>query len=215
MAGFPSDLDRINDPILPTSRSNYFGSTNSFSGCDIRAIVHTDDGNIVTIGNLSTLTYSVHRERYPVRALGYRYPKGYTAGGVTVAGTMIFAVFDRYALYDIAKQKARLDNGIGEAAYSLQGHQMAPFDVSCIFINELGHQANLNIYGVQFVDESQTMSVNDIYIESSHSYVADDMDVMFPGLEGKPLRATNLMVPETIYKFDTVTGQVLTSNTIY
>lgn len=196
------------DAFPQPSSWKYSRANNSFSGCDMRAIVHSDGQSPVTFGNLSTLTYSIHRERFPVRGCGSTYPRGFTAGPRTLAGTMVFTIFDRYALWNVAQSKAKLDVGLGERGYSLLGDQMAPFDVSCVFVNEYGHQAQLNIYGIRLVDESQTMSINDIFTESVHSYVAEDIDVMYPSLGGGPLRDSGLLVLDTMFRFDASTGQV-------
>jgi len=203
-----SILNAQRDTFPQPSSWKYSRSNNSFSGCDLRAVVHTEGQSAVTIGNLQTLTYSIHRERFPVRGLGSTYPLDFTAGPRTLAGTLVFTVFDRYALWNIAQSKAKLDMGLGEKSYSLLGDQMVPFDISCIFINEYGHQAQLNIYGVRLVDESQTMSINDIYTESVHSFVAKDMDVMYPGLGGGPIRDSGLLVLDTVFQFDASTGTV-------
>jgi len=159
--------------------SVYHRTNTSFSGCDIKAVVSLE-GRTRIIGNMSTLSYSIHREKFPVRALGYTYPKAWTRGPRTIAGTVVFTVFDRYALYDIAKAKATIDRSLGETALSLLGDQMAPFDIVCMFQNEYGRTSQLRLLDVELVDEGQTMSVNDIYTESTHSFVAGDIDVMFP-----------------------------------
>ncbi|MFA5746168.1 MAG: hypothetical protein WC932_04925, partial [archaeon] len=152
----------------------------SFSGCDIKAVVNMAGGSAKQIGNLSTISYSIHREKFPVRALGFTRAKGWTRGPRTIAGTLVFTIFDRYALYNIAQAKAVLDRGRGEAAYSLLGDQMTPFDIICMFTNEYGRSAQLRLIDIELVDEGQTMSVNDIYTESTHSFVAGDIDVMYP-----------------------------------
>lgn len=173
-------------PLGPTTNSVYRKNSTSYSGCDIRAVI-TDSrsGAAKIIGNLSTITYSIHREKMPVRSLGRTYPKDFTRGPRTIAGTLVFSIFDRYALYDVAAAKQKFDTGVGESAFSLLGDQMAPFDINCVFLNELGDISTLTIYGIELVDEGQVMSINDIYTESTHSYVARDIDVLYPYAQGK------------------------------
>lgn len=175
--------------------SSYRAPKTSYSGCDIVVSV-TDprSGLIKIIGNLSTLAYSIHREKFPVRGLGRTYPKTYCRGPRTLAGTLVFSVFDRYALYDIASVKAKLDNGVGEDSYSLLGDQMSPFNITCSFINELGQYSVMHFRQVELVDESATLSINDIYIEEVHSFVCGDIDVMYPFGQG-PLKPS--VVPLT------------------
>lgn len=197
-------------PLYPTASSVYSRTSTSYSGCDIRAVA-TDSrtGASKVFANLSTLSYSIHREKFPVRALGSTYAKDYTRGPRTIAGTLVFTVFDKYALWDIAAAKAKYDTGIGESAHSLLGDQMAPFNISCVFTNELGDISTLTLYNVELVDEGQVMSINDIYIESTHSFVARDIDVMYPFSQG-PLQPQNIPTLNTnqVMSFNSGTNSV-------
>jgi hypothetical protein len=176
-SGFATDTTPL---TVPWNSSTYSNTNTSFSGCDIKASVTIGNLPPKNIGNITTLSYSIHREKYPVRALGFTGMRGMTRGSRTVAGTIVFAVFDRYALYDIAKTKDPLDKGLGESYTSILGDQMRPFDITCSIMNEQGISSILCLYGVELVDEGQTMSVQDIYTESTHSYIARDIDVLFP-----------------------------------
>jgi hypothetical protein len=182
---FRSIFDTINDWPLGTqssqlTSSSYINKNTSFSGCDIRATIKVGD-KIQVIGNLATLSYSIHREKFPVRALGFTFPKGVTRGPRTIAGTMVFNVFDRYALSDVMGAKGKLDRVQGDVATAMLGDQMLPFDVTCTFINELGVYSQLAITGIELIDEGQVMSINDIYIESTHSYIATGISVLHSG----------------------------------
>lgn len=201
----------------PSSR---FAINNSFSGCDIRATVKstdplTNNTSMKLLGNIATLSYSIHREKFPVRTLGTTFPKAFTRGPRTIAGTLIFNVFDRYALWDILETKKSLDRGFNEDAHALVGDQIAPFDITCTFISELGIVSRLMIYDVELVDEGQVMSVNDIYIESTHSFVAADISVMSPSNTENP-STQNITLPNTVFQFDsglntvTNTSQIIT-----
>ena len=156
----------------------------SYSGVDMRAVVNIEGQGAQVIGNLQTLSCSIHRDKMPVRALGYTRRKSTTRATRTIAGSLIFLTFDRYALYSIMRSKASLDRGRGEQYLSLFGDQVMPFDINCVFINEMGRQSQLNLYGVELEDEGNVISINDIYTESTHSFTADDMDVLFPTDQG-------------------------------
>lgn len=65
-------------------------SYNSFSGVDIKAVF-----NNVAIGNLQAISYSINREKAPVYTMGKADPRGFARGKRSIAGTMIFIVFDR------------------------------------------------------------------------------------------------------------------------
>lgn len=130
----------------------------------------------------------------------------------TIAGTMIFSVFDRYALYDIAKFKAKTDHLPGDNPMHMLGDQMTPFDISVLFQNELGDISKLAIIGISLVDEGQVMSVNDIYIESTHSFIADDVIPMYPITNG-PMTESSWALVDTAYSFDANTGIVVNNGT--
>lgn len=72
-------LGNMND-MRPDDRLPY----RTFSGCDINCIVHVvgNDGvtEPVVIANAQTLSYSIHREKFPVRTLGRTYAAGFTRG---------------------------------------------------------------------------------------------------------------------------------------
>lgn len=199
-SGINTSLSTLNTQNSLGTNSVYGKTDNSYSGCDMRATV-TDSrtGSSKIIGNLATLSYSSHREVYPVRNLGSTMAKAYTRGQRTIAGTLVFSLFDRYALYDVAAVKSKYDRGVGESAFSLLGDQMAPFNVTCSFINETGNYSVLNIYGIQLIDEGQVMSINDIFIESTHSYVATNIDVMYPQAGGPLTVLPNLLNTGAIF----------------
>lgn len=155
--------------------SPYKNTFNSFSGADIVAVVTSYDGKSVVLGSLQTVSYSVYRSTSPVYALGRVGAKGAVRGARTIAGSLIFAVFDRHALYEVM---VGLE---GEDMYTpLKSDEIPPFDITISFMNELGESAQLVIYGVHLISEGQTMSVEDLMTESVMEYIAMDIDEMMP-----------------------------------
>jgi len=127
----------------------------------------------------------------PVRTLGRTYPKGYVRGPRTVAGSLIFTIFDRHALWDILQYHARdLPENHG---YTPLSDMLPPFDTTIVFDNEYGAQSVMRIYGMEIVDEGQTMSIDDMITENSMSYIARNIELMSTsrtdafGPEGKVL----------------------------
>jgi hypothetical protein len=116
--------------------------------------------------------------------VGLTNPKGFTRGPRTIAGTCIFTVLNKHALYELREDKAGTDNDSqkGFEPYNLSD-QIVPIDIVIVFTNEMGVLSKMTIYGVEFVDEGMVMSINDIYTESTHSYVAAGIDLMHPGGE--------------------------------
>lgn len=74
--------------------NKYLNTYTTFSGADI---VATFGG--VTIGALSGITFSVTREKAPIYTMGSPNPRSFSRGKRGIAGSLIFTVFDRPALY--------------------------------------------------------------------------------------------------------------------
>jgi hypothetical protein len=129
------------------------------------------------MGNVSTITYSIFREKAPVRVLGRSHPKGFTAGGRSLAGSMIFVVFDQNPLTDVLQQINYIRNPSDRFSSPL-GDQLPPLDLILIFHNEYGHSSIIRLYGVEFTQEGQVHSINDLYTENTMEYVARDIDLM-------------------------------------
>lgn len=129
-----------------------------------------------TLAEIQTLTVSTSREKVPVRALGHVYPKGFTRGPRMIAGSMIFTVFNKHVLYSML-QSANGEVDFGGASTALLD-QLPPFDITIAFANEYGAISRMAILGCEFVNEGQTMSIEDIFLENVTQFVARDVDPM-------------------------------------
>lgn len=83
--------------------AKYGKNFRTYSGSDIVAVVMPMDQDVppVVLGELMAISYSVNRQKYPVRVLGSAPILAYTKGPRTVAGTMVFSVFDEHALREL------------------------------------------------------------------------------------------------------------------
>jgi hypothetical protein len=168
--------------------SKYSKTYSSFSGTDIVATITPPGGKPVVFGELQTISYSIHREKFPVRTLGSINPKGFTYGGRTIAGTLIFTVFDRHIIKQAVKEM--FQPGTNDNPYDIDAmeyedmlqrmvtDEMPPFDVTITFKNEYGQSSSMSILGVTIVDEGQVMSIEDMLTENTMSYMAMDIDLM-------------------------------------
>jgi len=161
------------DPI----RDKFAIANTSFSGVDTVAIAQIND-KLLILGNVSTFSYSVYREKVPVRTLGRSQPKGYCHGGRTIGGSIVFVVFDRSPLSEIINQ-LDYDKNPTDRYSSPLADQIPPIDIILWFSNEYKNSSSLvRLYGVEFLQEGEVHSINDIYTENTMQYVARDMDVM-------------------------------------
>ncbi len=152
-------------------------SNMSFAGVDIQATMvlprigdqtSSDEGDFIELGELQTISYSIHRENSPVRTLGHVNPRGFVKGSRTIAGSLIFTVFNEYAFYRIKEFKKALL----ERNYAPLADMLPPFDIVLTFFNEYGLAAKMKNFGVTIVDEGQTMSVDDLITEQTYTYMA-------------------------------------------
>jgi hypothetical protein len=80
---------------------------------------------------------------------------------------------NRRHLFDFAWDHSR----IGRV---MRAGQLPPFDIICLFVNEIGNVGKIILYGVDIIHESTVLSVEDIYTEVSYQYVARDVDYFAP-----------------------------------
>lgn len=138
--------------------------------------------NTKVLAELQTISISSFREKSPVRALGNAGVKGYTRGTRTVAGSMIFTVFDRNVLFSLLESSHfDADDNFRSAIKD----QLPPIDITILFANEAGALSRMGLYGVEFVSEAQTMSIEDIILEDVCQFVARDVDPMTPVLNDR------------------------------
>lgn len=149
---------------------------NSFAGTDIVATINVPlIGEPIVIGEIQTLSYSIHRPKIQVRTLGRINPKGFARSGRTIAGSLIFTVFDKHIVYKVLER-------IYGPNHRIITDEMPPFDITVTFSNEYRQKARLSIYGVEIVNEGQTMSIEDMITENVMNYVATGIDLMTPNI---------------------------------
>lgn len=140
----------------------------SYAGVDITAsIVMPGESTPLDLGELQTISYSMHRENTPVRTLGHANPRGFVKGPRTLAGSLIFTQFDLYTFYRLKEFRNHLDNNLFPLA-----DMLPPFDVVISFSNEVGAFSKMKIYGITIVDEGGTMSIDDLISETTYTYMA-------------------------------------------
>ena len=171
---------RIKKQYHPLPLSEYKKAYNTFSGIDMVCTVSMPlpDGSFATqtIGELQTITYSIHEEKTPIRCLGDMNVKGYVFGPRTVAGSMIFNVFDRHWAKSLMQQY--MDSRNYFPHYMVD--ELPPLDITISFANEYGTKSRLALYGIVFVNEGQVMSINDMYMENTFQFYATDVEYLTP-----------------------------------
>lgn len=177
-------------------------SNMSYAGTDISAtiVVPNIDRSTKTVGEadvlemaeIQTISYSVHRENAPIRTIGHVNPRGFVKGGRTIAGSLIFTVFNEYAFYRIKEfRNIMAETGLFFAPLA---DMLPPFDIVLSFFNEYGMASKMKIYGVTIVDEGGTMSVDDLITEQTYTFMARGMQPLI-SMENDPM-----MLPDDAYQ---------------
>lgn len=184
--------------------SRYTQTYTTFSGADIVAVF-----NGQPIAGLSGITWSISREKAPVFTMGSPNPRSFSRGKRGIAGSMIFTSFDRPALYDLLASGinsgamriwTRDWNGIANTNSTLAStiipvgnvmssvksvipyyaDQIPPFDITITYHNEYGNAAVRSIYGVELLNEGSGVSMDDMQVEETMTYVAREVGPMIP-----------------------------------
>lgn len=166
--------------------NNMYRYTNeTFSGCDMVASITininvqnpetkewTTKPVIETIGELQTVSYSIYMEKKPVRSIGNVNAKDYTMGPRTIAGTLVFSLFNKHFAKKILE---KVNNGY-RAGTAFLVDELPPFDITISAANEYGYRSRMAIYGIRLLNEGQVMSINDVYTENTYQYFATDVE---------------------------------------
>lgn len=167
------------DPLAAMSNISYSGS--DAVATIIVPVIGQDgkissEGDVLVLGELQTISYSIHRENSPVRTIGHVNARGFVKGSRTIAGSLIFAVFNEYVFYRIKQYKELLARKNG--FFAPLADMLPPFDIVVSFYNEYGQSSKMKIYGVTIVDEGQTVSIDDIMTEQTYTYMARGIQPM-------------------------------------
>jgi hypothetical protein len=185
----------LTDGVLPYNPGAHPSPSpfySSFSGADIVCTVAVPGVTApVTFGTLRSVSYSIVRDKRAVRILGTANPIGWSMSSRLIAGTLIFTSFDRYVwlpVYASADEQAQLTPKDVVLADTLP-----PFDITISALNEYGQMSRMVIRGARIVDEGGVMSVDDMYIEQTHTYVALDVVPWIPTI---PIEETSEDYPQ-------------------
>ena len=178
ITGFESSLTRL---LTNVSFNAKITSDNLRGQLQTRQKLRKQASSTITLATLQTMSLQTHREKNAVRALGNSYVKGYTRGPRTIAGSMVFTMFNEHALAKLVRAMAGKGSVYGERDADLSTliiDQLPPIDITVAIANEYGQLSQLGIYGLEFVNDGMTMSVEDILTEEVCQFVARDCDVL-------------------------------------
>ena len=151
----------------------------SYAGCDIRAVAFDASmQKMVELANIQTITFSIHREKFPVRSLGNTHAKAHTRGPRTIAGSIIFTVFNQEVLGEFLGL-SQVEVNAGQLL-PITVDQIPPFHVVLLFASELNYLSTMAIYNIDIINEGQVMSIEDLITENTCQYLATHIEPMRP-----------------------------------
>lgn len=189
-------IDKLDNP-KPAVVSDFGHGTLpylSFSGVDIKAVVSVRpfmheaylNSRPVTkvLADLQTISISSFRGKSAVRTLGRVSPVAFTRGNRTIAGSMIFTLFNKDVFYDIMQHQPGdapdISNGTENPLRYTTVDQIPPFDIVFLFSNEYGYASKQIMYGCEITQTGQVMSIEDLFTEKTAQYIALEMTPLIP-----------------------------------
>lgn len=150
-----------------------------WSGADVKILFTVPDTSL-SYGNteinlstvqLQTITMSSTSSIYPVRRIGEAKAHTYTRGSRTFAGSMVFSIIGNDPLQNLFSIDA-INN-----SFERDGHwfidSMPAIDCIIMYANESGGAGIQIIQDLRFSNWGQTVSIDDMYLESTYTYVAE------------------------------------------
>jgi hypothetical protein len=173
---------------LPELRPDYYtGGHHSFSGSEVKAVAFIGGGRFkegvtpIELDTLTTISYSVFRDMYEVKAVGSSNVKGRTSGTRTIAGTMIFSHGSEHPLMQVL----RTNHVRTTYAGSFYADEILPLDIGLTFLQSISGPGGMQhvlsqlwLRGVQVNTESLTLSINQSLTEKPLQYVAHGVEYM-------------------------------------
>jgi hypothetical protein len=174
--------------------SAYTRTYTSFSGVDVAAVI---DGE--RIFEIQGLSYSITREKAPIYVMGSANPQSFSRGKRGIAGSMVFVMFDRDALFNLKQRSLYVahsdENQVRRTVFGLAprpadqvddnvsaflttptyADQIPPFDVALTAANEVGQIAAMSVLGVEILNEGSGISIDDIVNEQAFTWVAREV----------------------------------------
>ena len=142
-----------------------------------------DAGDLIPLVNLQAITVSTFRAKRQVRALGHVGSRGIVRGTRTCGGTLILTEFSRDVFWRMISGQDPIpgnDYNTGDDGTAVLPDQLVPFDILLLFANEAGHMAYRMIYEVELVTNGVVYSVQDMYNESTLSFLCTDVSPLIP-----------------------------------
>lgn len=152
------------------------GRGSGYTSADVVSVFRFPDflgTDAEVFGEVNTISYSIYRDKFPVRALGYSRAKGYTKGTRTVAGQLAFTMLDMPIVNKFVEMLYQDEST--SRSLSVVPDELPPFDIVINYMNELGNKASVTLIGVELAEGNQVITTQDLQVHEQYSFVAQDI----------------------------------------
>lgn len=143
----------------------------AFSSTDSLAFVLFPESKPILLGSLTSISYSIQRNKKPVTSIGKTQVSGYTRGPKVISGKMEFTLINQNLISDLTNKISALSN-----KNKISSDELPLFDVMIVSLNEYKYVTQMMIYGIDITNDSQIISINDIFIKNTIHFVATDLN---------------------------------------
>jgi hypothetical protein len=151
----------------------------TYSGADVSVVfnipllspAHLAGAHTLESVQIQTITISSATSVLPVRRCGEARPKIYTRGARTFAGSLVFTMIGQDPFQQIFSVDPGRSSVRGDGTW--HSDQMATFDAIILCANEMGGSGIQIIENMSITHWGTTYSIDDLYVESTYSYVAE------------------------------------------
>ncbi len=171
--------------------SEKFQGYPSWSGVDM-TVVAIMGSAMRFLPDLSTISFSINRDKVDVKALGRATRTGVTSGTRIISGSLIGVALKDEPLRSISPTalNQREGNDQLQSAFNPYREHMLPdqlplFDLLVLIQNEYGHYARIGLFGISIIGNGQVVSINDMQTEITYAYTATDIDLLTYGGSAK------------------------------
>lgn len=143
----------------------------AFSSTDSLAFALFPESKPILLGSLTSISYSIQRNKKPVISIGKTQVSGYTRGPKVISGKMEFTLINQNLISDLTNKISALSN-----KNKISSDELPLFDVMIVSLNEYKYVTQMMIYGIDITNDSQIISINDIFIKNTIHFVATDLN---------------------------------------
>lgn len=175
---------------------------NAVGGSDIQVVLEfptiliNGQPGILEMASAISVSYSVYRAKSNVYNMGQPILNGLAVGRKYVAGSIITVSWQIDEISNFINQYVNSNTAnpqvTSDASYkdirTVMRDDLTPFNIYFLMSDEYTGQAGASkiiVYGAQFINNGQVMSINDIITENTLSFIAQDVQ------EQQPLTQTN------------------------